>query len=78
MSLYSWDLEKASTIPADHKKESLRKKSRFYGVERGKARTLKMPVEYDEKLNQAIAASGLTEMDFLTQIVVDYLDGQGD
>ncbi|BAY41269.1 hypothetical protein NIES2111_56650 (plasmid) [Nostoc sp. NIES-2111] len=80
-----WDLEqaiarsavlKAIATPPDHKKESLRKNSRFYGVQRGKVRTLKMPVEYEERLNQAIAKSGLTEMDFLTQIIVDYLDAQ--
>ncbi|WP_067776717.1 hypothetical protein [Nostoc sp. NIES-3756] len=50
-----WDLDQAIATPPDHKKESLRKNSRFYGVQRGKVRTVKMPVEYEEKLNQAIA-----------------------
>jgi hypothetical protein len=40
-----WNLEKAISTPPDHKKESLRKNSRFYSVERGKVRTVKMPVE---------------------------------
>jgi hypothetical protein len=30
-----WEIEKASSSPPDHKKESQRIKSRFYGVSRG-------------------------------------------
>lgn len=68
-----WDIERAIATPPDHKKESLRKKSKFYGAKRGKARIVKVPIEYEEKLNKAIAQSGLTEMDFLTEVIVDYL-----
>ena len=71
-----WDLEAAATTPPDHKKESLRRNSRFYGVPRGKVRTVRMPLELEEVLNEAIASSGLTEMDFLTEIVASYLERQ--
>ncbi|MBD2503956.1 hypothetical protein [Anabaena azotica] len=54
----------------------MRERSRLYGMVRGKSITIKVPIQYEDQLNQAVAASGLTELDFLTEIVVNWLEAQ--
>lgn len=71
-----WDIELAINTPPDHKKQSLRERSRFYGMVRGKSRSIKVPIQYEDQLNQEVAKSGLTELDFLTEIVVNWLEAQ--
>lgn len=74
-----WSIEDAITIPTDPLKESRRQQSKFYGLERGKkAFSTKMPLDYEginweEKLNAAIAKSGLTSVDYIAEALVEYL-----
>ena len=64
-----WSIEAAITVPTDNKKESKRKKSLFYGAERGKLRSFRLPIELEGAWEDLVIESGLTEMDLASEII---------
>ncbi len=68
-----WDLEKAITQPP---RESNRKRSEegeFIGSGKGKPRCFTLPLEWDEKLEKAIADSELNQSEWVAQVVMNKL-----
>ena len=68
-----WSVERAIATPTDNKQNSKRERSKLYGVERGKLRSFKLPIENEEDWKDLVAESGLTEMDLATEIILEYL-----
>lgn len=67
-----WNLEKAITIPTDHNLNSKREQSKLFSRKRGKTRITKLPAEWEEKYEQHLEDSGLTEIDFIAEIIGKY------
>ncbi len=67
-----WDVEKAVGTPP---KEQVRHKEggRFAGKTKGKPRSFRMPVDWDEKMDEAITESGLSEGEWIAIALVNKL-----
>jgi hypothetical protein len=68
-----WDIEKAITQATRKAGNVKRKDGLFVDAGRAKARFFSLPVEWDEKLTNAIASSQLSENEWLEQVVIDKL-----
>jgi predicted DNA-binding transcriptional regulator AlpA len=62
-----WDAITTSTNPGMIEE---RKKSILFSVKLGKIRQCQLPSEIDEALDLAIEASGLTEKDYLSELIL--------
>ncbi|MDY6901034.1 MAG: hypothetical protein SWZ49_23575 [Cyanobacteriota bacterium] len=71
-----WDVEKAITKPTRKPGNVKRKDGLFVDAGRAKARFFSLPVEWDEKLTQAIAESELSESEWIEQTIIDKLKAQ--
>lgn len=70
-----WDLEKAITEPPRKKAVNLERNEEgvFVSAGRGKARHFSLPEELDEKLEKAIAKSGLASSQWIEKVITDKL-----
>lgn len=69
-----WKIEDAIAIPPDNRRNSLKRQSSIlYRETRGKLRSFKLPIENEEEWQQLVDKSGLTELDFATEIILKYL-----
>ncbi|WP_146131502.1 hypothetical protein [Merismopedia glauca] len=72
-----WDIDKAiSEQPRENKRQRDRNdEGLFTGVGKGKTRTFKIPKQWDEKLDLAIADSDLTLSEWVAEVIVNKLKG---
>lgn len=68
-----WDLERAITTPPKSEPRQERSDGRFSGDEKGKPRSIRLPKEWDEELDQAIAESGMSQSDWIAEVIVNKL-----
>ncbi len=68
-----WDIEKAITQPPRKVKNVKREDGLFVDAGRGETRHFSLPQEWDEKLKQAIADSGITEAEWIEQAIINKL-----
>lgn len=68
-----WSEQDARNTPTDPEFETIRRRSRLWGKERGKGRTFRFPKEWEPILDQAIEESGLTTNDYLAELVATHL-----
>ena len=68
-----WDVEKAITKPTRKAGNTKRKDGLFADAGRAKARFFSLPQEWDDRLNDAIAESGLSENEWLEQTIINRL-----
>lgn len=68
-----WNIEKAITKPTRKAGNRKRKDGLFIDTGRAKARFFSLPREWDDKLSTAIADSGMSENEWLEQLVIDKL-----
>lgn len=74
-----WEVERAITTPpkAAPGQKLNREMGEFTTNEpKGKQRSIRLPAEWDEKADQAIAESGLTQSEWIGMAVVEYLKKQ--
>ena len=71
-----WDVEEAITKPTRKVGNRKREDGLFVDAGRAKARFFSLPEEWDEKLAKAIANSGMSENEWLEQVVIDKLKSQ--
>ena len=70
-----WDIDKAITEPPRKKAIKLERNEEgiFVGSGKGKARHFSLPEELDEKLDKAIAKSGLAPSQWIEQVITNKL-----
>lgn len=68
-----WDIEKAIAKPPRASNRKRDNEGNFIGIGKGKPRFFTLPKEWDEKLNKAIADSGLNQSEFLEKILINKL-----
>ncbi len=68
-----WDVEKAITKPTRQPGNVKRKDGLFVDAGRGETRFFSLPVEWDEKLKQAIADSKMSEKDWIEEKMIKEL-----
>lgn len=68
-----WDVEKAITKPTRKAGNTKRKDGLFVDAGRGESRFFSLPQEWDEKLKQAIADSGVSEKEWIEQTIINKL-----
>ncbi len=68
-----WDIEEAITKPTRKLKNVKREDGLFVDAGRGETRYFSLPVEWDDKLKQAIAKSGITESEWIEKAIIDKL-----
>ena len=71
-----WDIEKAISKPTRKVKNAKRKDGLFVDAGRGETRFFSLPQEWDDKLVSAIADSGMSENEWLEQLVINELKSQ--
>lgn len=68
-----WEVEKAITKPTRKVKNLKREDGLFVDSGRGERRHFSLPVEWEDDLTKAIAESGLSEPEWVEQVVIDRL-----
>ena len=68
-----WDIEKAITKPTRKVGNTKRKDGLFVDAGRAKARFFSLPQEWDDKLKDAIAESGMSENEWLEKTIIEKL-----
>ena len=68
-----WDVKEAITKPTRKVGNKKREDGLFVDAGRAKARFFSLPVEWDDKLSEAIADSGMSESEWLEQLVIKKL-----
>ena len=68
-----WDVEKAITKPTRKLKNVKREDGLFVDAGRGESRFFSLPQEWDDKLKDAIAKSGMSENEWLEQTIIEKL-----
>lgn len=68
-----WDVEEAITKPTRKAGNVKRQDGLFVDAGRGETKFFSLPVEWDEKLQQAIADSKLSEREWIEQAIIDRL-----
>lgn len=71
-----WDLKKAITEPPKSSPPPLERNeegSLISDAPKGKQRSIRLPVEWDEVADRAIAESGLTQSEWVANAIVNYL-----
>lgn len=68
-----WDVEKAIAKPTRKVGNTKRKDGLFVDAGRAKARFFSLPQEWDDKLTEAIANSGMSENEWLEKTIIDNL-----
>ncbi len=68
-----WDVERSITTPPKSEPRQERSDGRFSGDEKGKPRSIRLPKEWDEELDQAIAESGMSQSDWIAEVIVNKL-----
>ena len=68
-----WNVEEAITKPTRKLGNKKRKDGLFVNAGRAKARFFSLPQEWDDELTKAIADSGMSENEWLEQMVIDKL-----
>lgn len=68
-----WDVEKAITKPTRKPKNVKREDGLFVDSGRGKRRYFSLPVKWEDDLKKAIADSGLSESEWIEQVIIDRL-----
>ena len=68
-----WDLEKAITKPTRQPGNVQRKDGLFVDAGRAETRFFSLPQEWDEKLKQAIAESGISEKEWIENTIINKL-----
>lgn len=68
-----WDIETAITKPTRKPGNVKRKDGLFVDAGRAETRFFSLPVEWDEKLKQAIADSGISEKEWIENTIINKL-----
>ena len=68
-----WDVEKAITKPTRKLKNLKREDGLFVDAGRGGRTYFSLPVEWENDFKQAIADSGMSESEWVEQVVIDRL-----
>ena len=68
-----WDVEKAITKPTRKVGNKKREDGLFVDAGRAKARFFSLPQEWDDKLTEVIAESGMSDSKWLEQLVINKL-----
>ncbi len=70
-----WDIDRAISEPPRKRTVSLERNEEgvFVGVGKGKPRNFSLPQEWDEKLDKAIAKSGLAASEWIEETVINRL-----
>ena len=68
-----WDVERAVRTPPVEQVRLREKGGKFTGKTKGKPRSFRMPVDWDEKMDSAIAESGLSEGEWIAIALVNEL-----
>jgi hypothetical protein len=71
-----WDVEEAITKPTRKPGNSKRQDGLFVDAGRAKVRYFSLPVEWDEKLKQAIELSQINEREWIERVIIDKLKTQ--
>lgn len=74
-----WDLEKAITEPPKSSPPPLERNeegSLISDAPKGKQRSIRLPAEWDEVADKAIAESGLSQSEWVANAIVNYLKKQ--
>ena len=68
-----WDIEEAITKPTRKVGNKKREDGLFVDAGKAKARFFSLPQEWDDKLAKAIADSGMSESEWLEQLIIEKL-----
>lgn len=68
-----WDVEKAITKPTRKPKNVKREDGLFVDAGRGERRYFSLPVKWEDNLEKAIANSGLSESEWIEQVIIEKL-----